>query len=39
MRLIRLNGIGTTFLGVSPKDSNGQATATVWFTFVYIPLV
>jgi hypothetical protein len=36
---MRFNGIGTTFLGISPMDEDGVATATLWFTFVYLPLV
>lgn len=35
---MRINGIGITFLGVSKQDENGIATATAWFTFVYLPI-
>lgn len=35
---MRINGIGTTFLGVSKQDENGIATATNWFTFIYLPI-
>lgn len=35
---MRLNGIGTTHLGISPQDENGIATATNWFTLFYLPI-
>lgn len=35
---MRINGIGTTFLGVSEQDENGIAAATAWFTFIYLPI-
>lgn len=35
---MRINGIGITFLGISKQDENGIATATAWFTFVYLPI-
>jgi len=37
--MMRLNGIGTTFLGISPMDETGVATATKWFTLIYVPIV
>ncbi|MCB8945715.1 MAG: hypothetical protein H6658_18355 [Ardenticatenaceae bacterium] len=36
---MRINGVGTTFLGISPMDETGVATATWWFTFLYLPLL
>ena len=36
---MRLNGIGTTLLGVSDMDENGVAIATVWFTFLFFPII
>ncbi len=36
---MRINGIGTTLLGVSDMDQEGVATATFWFTFVFLPLI
>lgn len=35
---MRINGIGTTFLGISKQDENGIATATTWFTFIFLPI-
>ena len=35
---MRINGIGTTFLGVSKQDENNIATANVWFTLLYLPI-
>ena len=35
---MRINGIGTTFLGVSAPDKNGISTATNWFTFIFLPI-
>lgn len=35
---MRINGIGTTFLGISEPDENGIATATNWFTFIFLPI-
>ncbi len=36
---MRLNGIGTTLLGVSKMDENGVAIATLWFTFLFLPII
>lgn len=36
---MRLNGIGTTLLGVSDMDENGVAIATMWFTFLFLPII
>lgn len=36
---MRINGIGVTLLGVGPMDPDGVAPATMWFTFLYLPLV
>lgn len=36
---MRINGIGVTLLGVSEYDNDGNCTATVWFTFIYLPLI
>jgi hypothetical protein len=36
---MRINGVGTTFLGISPMDTEGVATATWWFTLFYLPIV
>lgn len=36
---MRINGTGTTLLGISPMDSSGVATATRWITFLYLPVV
>ena len=33
-----LQGIGTTYLGWRHRD-DGASTATLWFTFVYLPVV
>lgn len=35
---MRINGIGTTLLGISKPDDQGTSTATVWFTFVFLPI-
>lgn len=35
---MRINGIGTTFLGISEQDKNGIATASNWFTFIFLPI-
>ena len=35
---MRINGIGTTFLGISKQDENGVATATNWFTIFFLPI-
>jgi hypothetical protein len=35
---MRINGIGTTLLSVSKMDCDGNATATVWFTFLFLPI-
>lgn len=35
---MRINGIGTTFLGISVPDKNGISTATNWFTFLWLPI-
>lgn len=31
-------GVGTTLLGVSRQDALNRATATLWFTFVWLPV-
>lgn len=36
---LRINGIGFTFLGVSAQDEQNRATATKWFTFLYLPVL
>ena len=36
---MRINGIGVTLLGISPMDSQHRATATLWFTLVFLPVV
>jgi hypothetical protein len=36
--MVRLNGIGLTHLGIEPRGPNGDAWATVWFTFFYLPV-
>lgn len=35
----RVNGIGTTLLGVSRMDKNNVATATQWFTILFLPII
>ncbi len=35
---MRINGIGTTLLGISKPDEEGISTATNWFTFVFLPI-
>lgn len=35
---MRINGIGTTLLGISKPDEEGTSTATNWFTFLFLPL-
>ncbi len=35
---MRLNGIGVTFLSISEMDEQNVATATMWFTFLYLPV-
>ena len=35
---MRINGIGTTLLGISKPDGEGISTATKWFTFVFLPI-
>jgi hypothetical protein len=35
---MQVNGIGTTLLGVSTQDDDNVATATKWFTFLYLPV-
>jgi len=35
---MRISGIGTTLLGVSSLDAEAIATATEWFTFIYLPI-
>lgn len=37
--MMRFNGIGTTLLGVGPQDNDGVADATVWFTFLWLPII
>jgi hypothetical protein len=34
-----LNGIGTRFNGFSKPDEEGKVTATMWFTFFYLPVL
>ena len=34
-----INGIGTTLLGVSDQDEEHVATATSWFTILYLPII
>ena len=36
---MRISGIGVTLLGVSNKQPDGTATATWWFTFLYLPVL
>jgi hypothetical protein len=36
---MRISGIGTTLLGVSSMDAESIATATEWFTFIYLPII
>lgn len=36
---MRINGIGTTLLGVSDMDENGVAIAMLWFTFLFFPII
>lgn len=33
-----LNGIGTTLLGISPQNAQNEASATRWFTFLFLPI-
>lgn len=35
----RINGTGTTLLGISKVDENNIATATKWFTLFWLPLI
>lgn len=37
--MFRLNGVGTTLLGVSEAAPDGTKTATVWFTFLFLPII
>ncbi len=34
-----LNGIGSRFNGVSQLNQHGNVHATLWFTFLYLPLI
>jgi hypothetical protein len=36
---MRINGIGSIFLGISAPDENGISTATNWFTFIFLPII
>lgn len=36
---MRINGIGTTYLGFGDRDDRDRAYATLWFTFLFAPLV
>src|SRR5262245_56713815 len=35
----RINGVGTTWLGPTGRDEQDRCYATLWFTFLYAPLV
>ncbi|MCB9422203.1 MAG: hypothetical protein H6667_20540 [Ardenticatenaceae bacterium] len=37
--MMRLNGIGLTFLGIAPMDENNETTTTRWFTFLFLPIL
>lgn len=37
--MFRINGIGTTMLGFTDADQDGNCFATMWFTFLYIPIL
>lgn len=34
-----LNGIGTRFMGYSAPENDGSVFVTMWFTFVYLPII
>jgi hypothetical protein len=36
---MRLNGIGLTLLGVGRQETDNTAFATLWFTFLYLPII
>ena len=36
---MRINGIGTTWLGATPRSDDNRVFATQWFTFAFIPLI
>ena len=38
-RIGRLNGIGVTLLGVNHRNRHAEAFATLWVTFLYLPLL
>ena len=35
---MRINGIGSAYLGFGPRDADDRRTATLWFTFFYLPV-
>lgn len=37
--MMRISGIGFTFLGVGMMDANAVAMATQWLTFFYLPII
>lgn len=36
--IMRVSGIGTTLLGIGKQDDKNIAAATLWFTFIFLPL-
>ncbi|MDA0673429.1 MAG: hypothetical protein O3C67_06950 [Cyanobacteria bacterium] len=38
LNTMRINGIGTTLLGIGPLNPENRAMATLWFTFVFLPV-
>lgn len=38
-RPVSINGTGTKFYGISLPDAEGKSTATLWVTFLFLPLV
>jgi hypothetical protein len=35
---MRINGIGTAYLGLGPRDGTDCRCATLWFTFLFLPV-
>jgi hypothetical protein len=36
---MRINGIGITLLGIAGDDGPDESTATLWFTFAFLPVI
>ncbi|MFI5301068.1 MAG: hypothetical protein ACHREM_23540 [Polyangiales bacterium] len=36
---MRINGIGTTYLGFTTRDEQDRVHATLWFTFIFAPVI